>query len=352
SPCLTQIRQADLNHPIEKISDIVQDIDFIKIEDGELYTNLAGEIILWDGKSRQNFKAYPSGFLLLNTDLQFNVYDTCGNFKFKFGQYGRGPGEYTAAWDFCHDPYNNRYYVASNTGLYVYDSTGHWLYTRPYLDKSTIITHMEASSPNSLVACGTFQNATGRQHAYFTLDTAGHVHEIPHLIKQGQTHLSAFDNRFSCLLNDSIFQINNDTLSLQRCFQFSADKPFPLRFYSENDTYGVLHAIAGEIVDEEYVSLILSKKDKHKFFLISSKTQDDCFLNLNRGVYGFVIDAWGFINNQLIVTIPATEFRDLVEKATENPEKYPYLEKAKKIADGLTDDSNSIIAKVSLKQFP
>ncbi|MDE7375021.1 MAG: hypothetical protein K2M86_06840, partial [Odoribacter sp.] len=33
SPCLTQIRQADLNHPIEKISDIVQDLSLIDLSE-------------------------------------------------------------------------------------------------------------------------------------------------------------------------------------------------------------------------------------------------------------------------------------------------------------------------------
>lgn len=69
--------------------------------------------------------------------------------------------------------------------------------------------------------------------------------------------------------------------------------------------------------------MYLSSKNKPITHIISSKTLDDCFLNIGKGAFGFIIDAWNIIDERIVVTIPASEFKAMVEKANQHPEQYP-----------------------------
>lgn len=364
-PNIIRITAKQSKNPVEKLSDIVADVDFVKLQDGHFYPSLAQGSVMLDasGVARDNFKIYPNRFLVLNAEKKIDVYDGEGNYLFQFGMAGRGAKEYVSVGDFCYNPYNGQYAVADMRSVLVYDSIGNFVRRRSYGEKIAVTERMEAVSSSQYMIAGYFSEG-GQAYAFFAVDTSEQV-ELQSYFSWGMEvekrsreiesgDLVRSENRLIFQFRDSLFVMQHDRPVFYTGFDFQDVYYFNLLLYRENDAWKMAHlwtektprSHAG-VID---FMLMLQSKDRALTHLVTKETVDDCFLGINKGAYGFVLDAWDFLDGRLAVTLTAADFKEMVDSAAQNPEKYPYYEKARKIAEGLNEDSNNIIAWVTLKK--
>lgn len=349
SPDTIHISAHQLRNPESKLSNIIENIEFVKLQDGQLYPQLASEIIMLDpsGIARDNFKAYKDCFLLLNSEKQIDVYDKNGFYKFHFGQQGRGSGEYIYPNDFCYNANTHQFAVASREGLFLYDSSGVFVKHIPYENHHPSISKIEFISSDQFIITGSIREKSN--YSFFFIDSSGHIELQPYITEEPTIFSRFYQYQDSILFlhNDSLFITQNNHPILYKSFDFPPQLTKDLRIYRESKNWRMFHAIEENF---EGFILVLSSKNKPITHIISSKTQDDCFLNIGKGAFGFIIDAWDIIDERIVVTIPASEFKAMVEKAKQHPEQYPYFKQACQIADQLNEDSNHIIAWVTLKE--
>lgn len=343
---------------VEKLSDIIANIDYVKLQDGHLYPPLAQEMIMLSHVARDNFKVYPDRFLLLNAEQTVDVYDKAGNYLFQFGKVGRGPEEYIAPGDFCYNPYSGHYAVASRSAVFFYDTEGNFIKRRAYRGGTypSFTKKIEAVSATCYMIAGLIMEE--REFAlFFSVDTAGYMEQQPYYsprdnmgsqtIPSGRFVFSG--NQMLFLYHDSLFITQNNRPVLYSSFDFPNVHSFGIRLYRENEEWRMFH-VSRERVPAHFDEIfVLQSGNGTLTHFISDETEDDCFLGIGKGAYGFVLDAWDIVEGRIVVTLTATDFKEMVDKAVQNPQNYPYYEKARKIAEGLNEESNNIIAWVTLK---
>ncbi len=361
---IIRITAKQAKNSVEKLSDIVSDIDFMKLQDGYFYPPLAQGSVMLDasGVTRDNFKIYPDRFLVLNAEKKIDVYDGKGNYLFQFGIVGRGAKEYISVGDFCYNPYSRQYAVADMHSVLVYDSIGNFVKRRSYGGKIAVTKRIEAVSSSQYMIAGYFSEG-GQNYAFFAVDTSEQVDlqsyfswemelEKSREIESGD--LIRSENRLIFQFRDSLFVLQRDLPVFYTGFDFRDVYYFNLLLYRENDDWKMAHVWTEKAPRNRASSidfmLILQSKNRARTYLVTEKTVDDCFLGIKKGAYGFVLDAWDFLDERLAVTLTATDFKEMVDHAAKNPEKYPYYEKARKLVAGLNEDSNNIIAWVTLKE--